>query len=194
MKLRNTIIYLIGIPAVGKYTTAKAIERATGAKVIDNHLINYPIFTIVGYDGTNKIPVKKEAWIAVAKIGNVVRDFIRDHADPDASFVFTNVLNDEPGDRRLFRRIERLAKHRNATFVPVWISCDVAEVRKRKNRPDRRQRLKDIDLTNIRYWFEEFKLLVVKHPNELRLDTTRSKPEETAKKIVAHARCLARRS
>jgi len=192
MKLRNTIIYLIGIPAVGKYTTAKAIERATGAKVIDNHLINYPIFTIVGYDGTDKIPVKKEAWSAVAKIGNVVRDFIRDHADPDASFVFTNVLNDEPGDRRLFRRIERLAKHRNATFVPVWISCDVAEVRKRKNRPDRRQRLKDIDLTNIRYWFEEFKLLVVKHPNELRLDTTRSKPEETAKKIVAHARRLAR--
>ena len=56
----------------------------------------------------------------------------------------------------------------------------------------REHNLKDIDLTNIRYWFEEFKLLVVKHPNELRLDTTRSKPEETAKKIVAHARRLAR--
>ena len=68
------------------------------------------------------------------------------------------------------------------------------EIRNRKNRPDRRERLKDIDLANIRYWFEEFKLLAVEHPNELRLDTTKSKPDETAKKIVAHARRLARRS
>ena len=40
-KLSNTIIYLIGIPAVGKYTTAKAIGELTGAKVVDDQLINY---------------------------------------------------------------------------------------------------------------------------------------------------------
>jgi magnesium-transporting ATPase (P-type) len=32
MKLHNTIIYIIGIQAVGKYTTAKEIARLTGAK------------------------------------------------------------------------------------------------------------------------------------------------------------------
>lgn len=192
MKLHNTIIYLIGIPAVGKYTTAKAIARASGAKIIDSQLVNNPIFTVVGYDGTDKIPVKKEAWKSVEKIRRAVLDYIRDHADPDASFVFTNVLNDSPGDRRLFRRIERIAKHRGATFVPVWVTCDVVEIRKRKNRPDRRERLKDVDLTNIRFWTEEFEQLAIKHPNELRFDTTRSKPDETAKKILAHARRLSR--
>jgi shikimate kinase len=30
MELDNTIIYLIGIPAVGKYTVAKEIARMTG--------------------------------------------------------------------------------------------------------------------------------------------------------------------
>jgi hypothetical protein len=30
-----------GIPAVGKYTTAKAIGELTGAKVVDDQLINY---------------------------------------------------------------------------------------------------------------------------------------------------------
>jgi hypothetical protein len=33
MNLRNTIIYLSGIPAVGKYTVAKEIGWMTGAKV-----------------------------------------------------------------------------------------------------------------------------------------------------------------
>ena len=51
MRLRNTVIYLIGIRAVGKYTTAKAIGYTTGEKVIDNQLINYPIFSIVGSSG-----------------------------------------------------------------------------------------------------------------------------------------------
>jgi shikimate kinase len=36
MELHNTIIYLIGIPAVGKYTVAREIGRMTGAKVVDN--------------------------------------------------------------------------------------------------------------------------------------------------------------
>ena len=35
MDLQNTIIYLIGIQAVGKYTIASEIGRLTGAKVVD---------------------------------------------------------------------------------------------------------------------------------------------------------------
>ena len=31
MNLRNSIIYLIGVPAVGKYTVAREIGRMTGA-------------------------------------------------------------------------------------------------------------------------------------------------------------------
>jgi len=151
MKLRNTIIYLIGIPAVGKYTTAKAIAKLTGAKVVDNQLINNPIFTVAGYDGTDKIPVPKEAWTAIEKVRRTVLGFIRHHAATDASFVFTNVLQDAPGDRRLFRRIERLAKTRGGIFVPVWLTCKPSEIRRRKNRPDRRERMKDIDLTNINF-------------------------------------------
>jgi len=188
MKLRNTIIYLIGIPAVGKYTTAKAIAKLTGAKVVDNQLINNPIFTVAGYDGTDKIPVPKEAWTAIEKVRRTVLGFIRHHAATDASFVFTNVLQDAPGDRRLFRRIERLAKTRGGIFVPVWLTCKPSEIRRRKNRPDRRERMKDIDLTNIRFWTEEFRELKVAHPNALSLDTSNSKPAETAKTILKHAR------
>jgi thymidylate kinase len=186
MKLRNTFIYLIGIPAVGKYTTAKAIAKMTGAKVIDSQLINNPIFTILGLDGTGNITVPPEGWKQIAKIRRIVLSFIETEADADSSFVFTNVLADKPGDRALFRRIERIAKKRKGIFVPVWLTCEPAEIRKRKANPDRRERFKETDPKRTRYWIEEFDGFKTAHPKGLTLDTTRSKPAETAKKILAH--------
>ncbi len=72
MKLSHTIIYLIGIPAVEKHTTAKEIGRLTGAKVVDNQLINLPVFTVVGYDGTDAFPFPKGAGEYIENIHRAV--------------------------------------------------------------------------------------------------------------------------
>lgn len=42
-----SIIYLIGPPAVGKFTVAKAIAKLNDAAVVDNQLINIPIFSLL---------------------------------------------------------------------------------------------------------------------------------------------------
>ena len=68
MELDNTIIYLIGIPAVGKYTVAKEIGRMTGARVVDNQLINTPVFSVLGYDGTDAFPFPHGAWAQIEKV------------------------------------------------------------------------------------------------------------------------------
>jgi hypothetical protein len=175
---------------VGKYTTAKEIGRLTGARVIDNQLVNLPIFYIAGYDGTDRVRVSETAWKHIANIRREVLAFIHEGAPEGASFVFTNVLGDEPEDRRLFRKIERIAQERNAVFVPVRLTCGAAEIRRRKRNADRRERLKDIDLANIRYWNDEFKQLTLVHPNALEIDTTFSDPKETAKRILKHMRQL----
>src|SRR5947207_15546869 len=113
MELDNTIIYLIGIPAVGKYTVAKEIGRMTGAKVVDNQLINTPVFSVLGYDGTDAFLFPQGAWGQIEKIQRAVLTVIHDFCPPDTSFVFTNVLDARaPGDKTWFRRIERLAKQR----------------------------------------------------------------------------------
>jgi hypothetical protein len=185
-KLSNTIIYLIGIPAVGKYTTAKAIAELTEAKVVDNQLINYPIFFLSGYDGTDRFPFQKGGARAIEKIRSAILTFIRDYADLEASFIFTNVLDSSASDKRLFRKIDHIARTRGAMFVPVWLTCSASEIRKRKNSPDRRQRLKDTDLSNIKFWTGEFQELRSRHPNALTLDTSRRAPTETAKLILRH--------
>ena len=187
MKLHNTIIYLIGIPAVGKYTVAKEIGRMTGAKVVDNQLINTPVFSVLGYDGTDAFPFPHGAWEHIGKIHRAVLAVIRDFCPPEASFVFTNTLDArEPLDKVWFRRIERLARQRRASFFPVWLTCEAAVIRRRKNTPDRRARLKDIDLTNITRWTEQVEVPRVPDPNALTLDTSRREPQQTAQLILEH--------
>jgi hypothetical protein len=189
MELYNTIIYLIGIPAVGKYTVAKEIGEMTGARVVDNQLINTPVFSVLGYDGTDAFPFPAGAWEQIGKIHRAVLRVIRDFCPPEASFVFTNTLDaKEPLDKIWFRRIEDLSKQRKAGFFPVWLTCNAEVIRQRKNTSDRRARLKDIDLTNIARWSEEVEVLKVPHPNALTVDTSNREPWQTAQIILEHVK------
>ena len=183
-ELKNTIIYLIGIPAVGKYSTAREIARRTGAKLVDNHLINNPIFSVAHLDGTDRYPFPRGGWKYMGKIRRAVLGFIREFGAPDDSYIFTNVMASD--EIRPFRQIELLAKKRKALFVPVWLKCSAAELRRRKDTPQRRRMMKEIDTSNIRRWTKEFRELDVPHPNRLDIDTTRSSPARTAKTILDH--------
>jgi hypothetical protein len=192
-ELKNTIIYLIGIPAVGKFTTASAIARRTGAKLVDNHLINNPIFSVAHLDGTDRYPFPAGGWKYVGKIRRAVLGFIREFGHPDESYIFTNVMAFD--EERAFRTIERLAKRRKALFVPVWLKCSAAELRKRKDTPQRRRMMKEIDTSNIRRWTKEFRELDVEHPNRLNIDNTHLKPSQTVQLILDHiAACRSSRS
>jgi hypothetical protein len=44
---KNCIIHLIGFAGVGKLTIAREIVSKTNAKLVDNHLINNPILSII---------------------------------------------------------------------------------------------------------------------------------------------------
>jgi hypothetical protein len=189
--LKNTIIYLIGIPAVGKYTTAREIVRRTGAKLVDNHLINNPIFSVAHVDGTDRLPFPKEGWKYTGRIRRSVLAFIRDLGHPDESYIFTNVMGWD--EVRPFNQIERLAKHRKALFVPVWLKCSAAELTRRKATPQRRRMMKEIDTTNIRRWTEDFRELDVPYLNRLDIDNTHLTPARSATMILDHIeRCRQR--
>ena len=73
-----------------------------------------------------------------------------------------------------------------ALFVPVFLKCSAHELKKRKASPQRRRMMKEIELSNIRYWTEEFRELDVPHPNRLDIDNSRLKPAQTAKIILDH--------
>jgi len=144
------------------------------------------VFSIVGYDGQDSFDFPPGAWDCIAAIRDAVLTLVRDHCPRDESFVLTNVLEAGASDETLFRRIEEIASHRRATFVPAWLTCDADTLRERKSSADRRRRLKDTDPSNIDHYLERFPLLRVSHPNALTLATSHLEPGEAARRILEH--------
>lgn len=64
--------------------------------------------------------------------------------------------------------------------------CETEKIYARKNTPERKARLKETDLSSIQWWAEKFEILKVPHANALTLDTTHSRPEQTAHRILKH--------
>ena len=185
--LRNTVIYLFGVPAVGKYTVAKEIHTLTGARLVDNQLINIPVFSILGYDGKDDFPIPASAWEHISAIRRAVMDTVRECCSPEDSFVFTNVL--EHGDANSegqFARLLDLSKDRGATFIPVRVVGNFDDIRRRKDSADRRARYKDTDLSNISEYEHNFEVFRTDHANCLEINTSRLSASESAARILTH--------
>src|ERR1700694_1840264 len=105
--LNNTIVLLIGFAGTGKYTIGRELCERTGAKLIDNHLINNPGFTVVNADGVTPLPAK--VWDRVKEIRATVYRAIRELSPPEMSFVFTMELRESnPLDHMAFQDLEKL--------------------------------------------------------------------------------------
>ena len=138
------MIYLLGYPGTGKYTIGKEICRLNPRfRLVDNHLINNPIFSIINADGITPLPVN--VWENVEKIWHIVFDTMVNVSPPDFNFVLTNVLFDSEGDKAWFEQMESVARGRNAKFVPVVLRISVEEHQKRIGNKDRKLRMKETD-------------------------------------------------
>jgi len=86
------IVHLIGFPAAGKFTVAKALARQATDHlvVIDNHFTANVIFGVMEIDGVK--PVPDEVWDRVEEVREAVFTTIETLSPPDWSFVFTNVM------------------------------------------------------------------------------------------------------
>jgi hypothetical protein len=182
--MQNTIVYLTGYPGVGKLTVAKALCQRTGAKLVDNHMANNPIFSIIGADGVSPIP--EAAWDRVKALRNVLFDTIRHVAPRAFNFVLTNVLLDDDGDRALFDQVAELARQRASLFVPVALRCERQEHHKRIVAPGRAEYHKDARVSGLDKLMAERPLLPIVHPHLLNLDVTHVSPADAATAILDH--------
>jgi deoxyadenosine/deoxycytidine kinase len=182
-KLKNTFIVLIGFAGTGKYTIGRELCERTGAKLIDNHLINNPIFKVVEADGITPLP--PGVWDKVKTIRAIVYDAIRELSPPDLSFVFTiELIEGKPGEQKAFEDLANLAEVRNSLFVPVRLVCDVDELCRRITSPGREAMLKAISPEGARKKSSESEILKTDDPNQLTIDVTRKSPSESTDDIL----------
>lgn len=183
--MQNTIIYLIAFAGTGKYTIAKEISRLSGAKLVDNQLINNPVFSLIRQDGVTPLP--DSVWEKTWAIRHIVLDVIKDISPPDYSFIFTNELNEGVADdAKLFAEVAELARARKSALIPVRLICDENELCRRIESPDRAERFKDVSSKNARDKFHNQKILNIDHHNLLTLDITNMSPAQAAESIIRH--------
>ncbi|HEX4900365.1 MAG TPA: hypothetical protein VFV61_07515 [Pyrinomonadaceae bacterium] len=184
-KLENTIIVLIGFAGTGKYTIGRELCELTGAKLIDNHLINNPVFTVVNQDGIKPLP--EGVWDKVKAVREIVYESIRELSPPQMSFVFTiELFESDPGDQRAFVDLEALAAARRSLFVPVRLICEVEELCRRIVDPARAQKLKLRNPETARRKAARESVLDSTHPHVLTIDVTSKTPNKTAEMILRH--------
>jgi len=166
------MVLLIGFAGTGKYTIGRELCERTGAKLVDNHLINNPVFTVVNADGVTPLPAA--VWDRVKEVRAAVYKTIRELSPPGMGFVFTMELRESnPKDHKAFRDLERLAAACQCRFIPIRLICGVEELCRRVTDPARAAMLKEISPELARKKFAEDSLLNLPHPNQRTLDVTK---------------------
>jgi hypothetical protein len=170
--LNNTIIVLIGFAGTGKYTIGRELCKRTGARLIDNHLIANPIFSVVNVDGVAPLPAG--VWDKVKQIRRTVYQAIRELSPPEMSFVFTvEWRTSVPADLKAFSDLAELAVERKSRFVPIRLICGVEELCRRVVDPSRIPMLKEMSAELARKKSLEDEVLHAPHPNLRTLDVTK---------------------
>ncbi len=175
--MKNTVVYIIGLPGTGKLSVAKELCKKKQIKLIDNHLISNIIFSI-----SDDINNDKHLDFRT-KIRNIALDAVADIAKPEENFILTNVLYKNSVD--WYSPVEKMAMKRNAKFVPIELVCSRDENMKRIQSEGRSAQYKATDVkvvdeaSSLGLW--EFQ-----HPNKLVLDNTNLSISEAADVIIKH--------
>lgn len=188
MGLSPAIIHLIGYPATGKYTVAKAVvaaARAAGARTLlqDNHASGNLILSVIDGDGTKVMP--SVVWERVGELREIVYRTIEELSPPDRSFVFTNVLKaGDAGDEATLERVAAVAAARHSIFLPVHVTCERARLLERVPSPERHERHKWIDPEAVGHFIDSSDILDLSRHQPFDVDTTTTTPEESARRIL----------
>jgi hypothetical protein len=185
--VNGAFIYLIGFAGCGKLTIAQAIQARCDCILVDNHLVNNVIFSLIDPDGMTPLPDR--VWENVRRVRAAVLDTIRDIAKPGRTFVFTNeLLEGAEHDRQLFIEIAELARHRGALFLPVRLIISPVELARRVVAPGRAERLKAIDPQAALTKALEREVLRPHGFSFLEIDVTTTTAEEVAESILVSLR------
>lgn len=187
--MESTVYILIGYPGVGKYTIANAMRQqllaaGTAGRVVDNHSINNQIFGLIDLPSEGSLP--RAVWDRVDEVRGAVLRTVEEQSPRNWWFIFTNYLI-KGADEPYLRRLDRLTERRGAVLVPVVLRCAADEVLRRVVQPDRRDRLKDTNVTRASQALATHELVDPDLPQSLHMDVTSLPPDCAAARILEHA-------
>ena len=185
--LENTILHLLGFAGTGKLTIAREIVAAAPFRLVDNHLVNNVVFSLIFADGKTKLP--PSVWERVGDIRETVIRTIRKISPDNFSFVFTNeMIEGTEKDERTFEKIRSLAEDRGALYLPVRLLISETELCRRIAIPERAKMHKTTSEEAAIINSRQNEVLIPKSVPYVDLDVTNLEAHDAARQILSEAR------
>lgn len=179
----TVVIYLIGLAGTGKYTIAQKIAENYHYKVVDNHLLSNPLFSLLSEGEMKNLP--EGTTDKIQRIREIVFEFIRE--DENSNYVLTNQLLEREYHHGIYQQVLGLAEQRKSLFVPVKLTISNTERAKRIVKSDRAERFK---ITEVEEAYRPQDFIKFKHKNLLTLEVSNLSADAVAEKIMSHVHTL----
>ena len=180
--LKNVIVYLVGVPGVGKYTVGKLVAERLAAKLLDNHFWANPILEVVEPDGS---PLPAGVWDRANDVLSAVIETVALFGPAGRNYVFTHAVSDQGGhplDWIIAGQILWLAERRRANLLVVRLACGEEQLRQRIAAEERRGRFKTTNADQASS-LASLPPFPINHDWLLDLDTNGLSPADTANRI-----------
>ncbi|KAK4694239.1 hypothetical protein P7C71_g3310, partial [Lecanoromycetidae sp. Uapishka_2] len=188
----HPIIYINSWPGVGKHTIAKTLETLMKgrARVVHNHL-HIDLAGAILPRSSQDYPALRHA------LRQLLFKTLTTSSDTyDDTFIFTDFQTSNDSGTSTAREYATAARMRGCTFVPVILTCEMAENERRMRSKERvelvaggKGMLLDVEMlrdVRRRRDVHEFGI-----KEELIMDVTELEPVEAAAEILEHVRAVA---
>ena len=170
------LIFLHGMPGVGKLTVARELAQFTGFKLFHNHLTVDLLLSVFEFGSALFIDLREKIWLDVfSRAASAQIDLI-------FTFVFERTVTDD-----FIKNARHAVESNGGEVLFVKLECAPAELQRRLTHPDRQGFGK---LTSLEMFHELGAAGMFAHAeepeNDLALDITNLPPQSAAARIVAH--------
>ena len=173
--ISKRVIYLLGLPGVGKTTVGSVVARKTGFALLDNHLTYREVCNFLN-------PGTKEAHLLNGQLHMAILKMLL-HSKIQG-VVCTLSIRRHPTTKTCQRAV-RMAEHLGAHVNFVKIKCDWQEHKRRVQLPSRRKFTKTNTVKKLK---EKMAIPVFEGLSRYKpflINNTKLSPEESADKIIS---------
>jgi hypothetical protein len=164
------LIFLYGLPGVGKLTIGKELAKQTNLKLFHNHMVLDLIIDVFGRNTDPIINLREGMWL----------DFFRQAATSKIDGLIFTFCFDKYLSNDFLQKIENTINDHDTVHY-VELSCSQDELQKRVLQSSRKEfyKIRDFDALIKEVRDGSFYVPRIKK-DVLRIDTTHLSPEETA--------------
>lgn len=167
------LLFLYGLPGVGKFTVGKELAKQTNLKLFHNHMVLNLIIDVFGKNNDPIVKLREQMWL----------DFFREAAATQLDgLIFTFCFDKYLSPDFLQKIEEAIAPHGSVHYVEL--TCSLDALRNRVPQSSRKELYKTQDFADLMKQIHDGSFFVPKlQKTALRIDTTYLSPQQTASLI-----------